>query len=200
MGVAALVLLAGCSDTRDLAGLEPAAGPATESEQGLASGQSAVLQPGPGLLSRAAQQEPDLSAGTPVAFRSSLDADERALVEQHLAEPIAISGGTAADVRVARPDLNGDGRDDAIVMIHSGPYCGSGNVCNFWVFENTGGGWRAVNDGDGDAANRLYLLPGSSGGYRDLGLAGQCGRDGGCSFLLRWTGTGYAWPHDPGRA
>lgn len=197
---AVLALAAGCSDATDLSLIEPAAGPSTAAVAPAGTGQLAVLQPTEGLLDLTGQPEPDLGPGTPIAFRASPTAEERALLDQHLAEPVAISGGAAADVRVARSDLNGDGLDDAIVMIHSGPYCGSGNVCNFWVFENTGAGWRAINHGEGDAANQLYLMPGSSGGYRDLGLAGQCGQEGGCSFLLRWAGTGYEWPRDPGRA
>lgn len=117
------------------------------------------------------------------------------MVESHLAEALANSGGAAADVRVANVDLNGDGRDEAIVMIHSGPYCGAGDVCNFWMFEQKPSGWRQINGND-DAADTLYLLPGSTQGYRNIGIRGHCGAEV-CDFLLAYNGRNYQWVNDP---
>jgi hypothetical protein len=204
---AVVVLAVGCSSSAvDLGTLEPAAGPSAtvipEPAVDLSGAvpaegdaptvvQEIMLLPPPALLSAAARrQPPDFTAATPIAFGRDLTADERAILETHLAEPVAISGGSSANVQVARVDLDADGQDEVIVTIRSRPYCGNGNVCNFWIFEKVGGAWQPINDGNRDAASRLYLLPGSTGGYRDIGLTGRCGEPS-CSFVLKWTGGRY---------
>lgn len=136
-----------------------------------------------------------VTEGTRLRFAGNPTTALREMVGAMLPDAIAVSGGAAADVRIATTDLNGDGRDEAIVMIHSGPYCGSGNVCNFWMFEQNSGGWRQINGND-DAADDLYVMPGATNGYRNIGIRGQCATEI-CDFLLAYNGNAYQWVNDP---
>lgn len=133
--------------------------------------------------------------GRLLRFSGNPTAAQREMVGAMLPDAIAVSGGAAADVRIATTDLNGDGRDEAIVMIHSGPYCGSGNVCNFWMFEQDSNGWRQINGND-DAADDLYVMPGATNGYLDIGIRGLCATEE-CDFLLAHNGNAYQWVNDP---
>lgn len=189
VGLSAVV--AGCSEAPQ--SIEPMASEPLAAEQEIAVVAPSISP----ALSREITEEPsfEIANGTRLDFTGNLTTEQQALVEEHLTEARANSGGPAADVRAASVDLNDDGRDDAIVMIHSGPYCGSGNVCNFWMFEREASGWRRIN-GDDDAANALYLLPGSTYGYRDIGIQGQCGTET-CDFLLAYDGRNYQWVNDP---
>lgn len=193
----AALLVAGCSGPL-LTDLEPAAGRTTPTpgaaEMGAVENVAVVVPSG---LYRAANEPPppDLGQGTPLSFSAARDEAHWTMVEAHLGDEVAISGGRSADVRVAEADLNGDGVDEALVMIHSGPYCGNGDVCNVWIFGRADGGWQQIN-GDDDAANTVYLLPETHHGYRDIGLRGFCGDDD-CRFRLAWDGDSYEWVADP---
>lgn len=187
LGVAAILQLGGCasfgtgdagSDTAALAGAEPAAG----------STETAIPEP--------ERVVADLDEATPIAFTGNLTAAQRQFLRDNLPEVMAVSGG--ARVTVANVDLNDDGADEAIYIVHSGPYCGSGGVCNIWMFGQGPEGWRRINT-DRDAGITMSMLPSHYQGYRDLVIHGSCyGED--CDFVIGWDGTLYHWlGRDAGR-
>lgn len=135
-------------------------------------------------------------SGEMLSFRSNLSSAERSMVGEVLSEQVALSGGVnVARLEIAYADLNGDGAEEAFVFVKSGPYCGSGDVCNFWMFQETAGGWTQIN-GDDDAAQALEVLPTQTGGWKDVRIHGQCGREE-CNFILAKSGALYQWINDP---
>ena len=87
-------------------------------------------------------------------------------------------------------DLNGDGRDEALVQQSDGYFCGSGG-CGLYIYTPDGASWRELNDLTVIAAPVL-LLATSTNGWRDLAVHV---RDGGNSFpyqvRLRFNGGAY---------
>lgn len=84
---------------------------------------------------------------------------------------------TFADARAAWPntsyvsafaDLNGDGRDEALVSLYSGLFCGSGG-CALYILTPAGGSWREVAEVTIVNAP-VRLLASSHRGWRDLSV------------------------------
>ncbi|HKR23938.1 MAG TPA: hypothetical protein VJS15_01660, partial [Allosphingosinicella sp.] len=65
-------------------------------------------------------------------------------------------------------DLNGDGRDEALVSLRSGLFCGSGG-CALYVYTPAGAAWREVAELTIVNAP-VRLLDTRSSGWRDLGV------------------------------
>lgn len=63
-------------------------------------------------------------------------------------------------------DLNGDGRDEAVVYISDANWCGSSG-CWLQVFRRTRSGWRPLMD-LGNTRPPIRLLPTTTHGWRDL--------------------------------
>ena len=180
VGMTALGAAAGCSPRTDaVSALEPAAG----SDQVVAAATSATPEPAQSILvSDEAPRE--------LVFTSSLNARQRSLIGSELEWELANARGPAT-ATVAEADLNADGSTELFVIIRSDGWCGSGDVCNLWIYEQAGEGWRALSDGN-DAASCVSILPSATNGYRDVRIHGQCALDM-CSFDLRFDGTVYAW-------
>lgn len=71
-------------------------------------------------------------------------------------------------VTSAFADLNGDRRDEAIVLVSGRGWCGTGG-CNLWILRPVSGGWRMV--GQTSTVNApIRLLDSRSDGWRDIGL------------------------------
>ncbi len=123
-------------------------------------------------------------------FTSQLSSSQRAVIRSELAEMTglnaALSGATAVDI-----DLNADGTNEVLVMIKNNAWCGSGDVCNIWLFGQTADGWRQLGSGR-DAGSCVSVLPTATNGYRDLRLHGQCAVEM-CTFDLRYDGNQYQW-------
>ena len=66
-------------------------------------------------------------------------------------------------------DLNGDGRDEALVSLHSGLFCGSGG-CALYIYTPAGASWREVAELTIVNAP-VRLLNTRSRGWRDLAVA-----------------------------
>ena len=66
-------------------------------------------------------------------------------------------------------DLDGDGRDEAIVSLHSGYFCGSGG-CALHIYTPAGESWREVAELTIVNAP-VRLLATSSHGWRDLAVS-----------------------------
>jgi hypothetical protein len=84
---------------------------------------------------------------------------------------------TFADARAEWPDtsyvsafadLNGDGRDEALVSLYSGLFCGSGG-CALYIYTPAGGSWREVAEITIVNAP-VRLLASSHRGWRDLAV------------------------------
>lgn len=125
-----------------------------------------------------------------LVFSSRLDSSQRNLIDSAFTDRIANARGPATPT-AASFDLNGDGQPEQFVIIKSDGWCGSGDVCNMWIYEQQGEGWAALSSGN-DAASCVSILPTATGGYRDVRLHGQCAVDM-CTFDLRWDGNQYAW-------
>lgn len=65
-------------------------------------------------------------------------------------------------------DLNGDGRDEALVSLYSGLFCGSGG-CALYIYTPAGGSWREVAEVTIVNAP-VRLLASSHRGWRDLAV------------------------------
>jgi hypothetical protein len=65
-------------------------------------------------------------------------------------------------------DLNGDGREEALVSLHSGLFCGSGG-CALYIYTPAGGSWREVAEVTIVNAP-VRLLASSHRGWRDLAV------------------------------
>lgn len=84
---------------------------------------------------------------------------------------------TFAEARVDWPDtsyvaafadLNGDGREEALVSLHSGLFCGSGG-CALYIYTPAGAGWREVAELTIVNAP-VRLLNTRTRGWRDLAV------------------------------
>ncbi len=88
-------------------------------------------------------------------------------------------------------DLNGDGRDEALVWQQAGLFCGSGG-CGLYIYTPDGESWRQVDDLT-IAGPPALLLGSRSLGWFDLGLIV---RDGGTDLpyqvRLRFNGRSYS--------
>ena len=95
-----------------------------------------------------------------------------------LATVRALVGEGEARVAMARADLNGDGRAEAIAYVEGPTVCGSGG-CNVAVLTPTARGWRLIG-GISVARRPLRLLDTRTAGWRDLGvtIGGGGGRSG----------------------
>ncbi len=97
----------------------------------------------------------------------------------------------------ALADLNGDGRNDAIVWVRDRGYCGSGG-CFLDVFVGGKSGWRRLSSTP-ITRPPIMLLRTSSHGWRDL-AAWEAGGGIGHPFeaRLRFNGRNYVvqWPAD----
>jgi len=71
-------------------------------------------------------------------------------------------------------DLNGDGRDEALVWHHAGLFCGSGG-CGLYIFTPEGESWRLIDDLT-IVGEPVLMLSSRTRGWHDLGLMV---RDGG---------------------
>lgn len=83
-----------------------------------------------------------------------------------------------ADIRADFPDstyvagfadLNGDGRDEALVSLHSGFFCGSGG-CALYIYTPAGDSWRQIDELTIVSAP-VRLLATRSHGWRDLAVS-----------------------------
>jgi hypothetical protein len=88
-------------------------------------------------------------------------------------------------------DLNGDGREEALVSLHSGLFCGSGG-CALYIYTPQGASWRQVAELTIVNAP-VRLLNTRSRGWRDLAVHV---RGGGMEIpheaRIRFDGTTYA--------
>jgi hypothetical protein len=175
----AIGLVAGCkSPANELTGLEPAAGPDETASVGTAS-----AAPSPSV---------EVFDGPPqvLAFSPSLTSRQRDLIDGEFADEIAGARGPARPT-VAEFDLDADGITELFVIIKAEAWCGSGDVCNIWVYQQAGDGWQALSDGE-DAASCVSILPTATNGYRDVRVHGLCAVEM-CTFDLRFDGSLYQW-------
>ena len=99
-------------------------------------------------------------------------------------------------------DLNGDGRDEALVSLQSGMFCGSGG-CALYVYTPARGSWRQAAELTIVNAP-VRLLASRSHGWRDLSVAVRGGGALPRTAWIRFNGRTYAAnpslaPRLPGR-
>jgi hypothetical protein len=92
-------------------------------------------------------------------------------------------------LRIGFADLNGDRRLDAVVLIQSANFCGSGG-CNLYVLENTGRTYRAVGRETITRAP-ICVRPVANHGWRDLTVWVGGGGVPNHVVQLRFDGTKY---------
>jgi hypothetical protein len=107
-----------------------------------------------------------LVACEPAAAQPSRDQSLHAFLQTSFADARAEWPDTAY-VR-AFADLNGDGRDEALVSFHSGLFCGSGG-CALYVYTPAGASWREVAELTIVNAP-VRLLDSRTRGWRDLAV------------------------------
>jgi hypothetical protein len=128
--------------------------------------------------------------GDQLVFTTSLNNSQRALVDVALNDEIRLARGPAR-VSAAESDLDGDGTPEQFVIVKSDGWCGSGDVCNLWIYRQAGDGWQQISTGN-DAAACVSVLQTSTNGYRDVRLHGNCERRA-CGFDMHYDGIHYMW-------
>ena len=93
-------------------------------------------------------------------------------------------------------DLNGDGRDEALVSLYSGLFCGSGG-CALYIYTPAGGAWREVAEVTIVNAP-VRLLASSHRGWRDLSVHVRGG--GALPHEARLTFDGRTYASNPSMA
>ncbi len=178
---ALLGLLVGCSGT-------PAPAPAPEPASGPVSRPASAPAERPAPPPRASAPP---AHAAPAAGRTTL---RGATIEQAMAQFLAHDRG-GKDVRhvVERIDLNGDGRDDALVLLQSRRHC-SARGCTLLVFERV--------DDAFELHSRLLLgrtpliaTESHTGGWRDLVAPMTSPTAGMRLMVVKHTARGY--PDDP---
>ena len=103
---------------------------------------------------------------TPAVAQPSRDDSLRAFLQSSFAEARANYADT--NYVAAFADLNGDGRDEALVSLQSGLFCGSGG-CALYIYTPAGASWREVAELTIVNAP-VRLLNTRSRGWRDLAV------------------------------
>jgi hypothetical protein len=99
--------------------------------------------------------------------QASRDAALRTFLQTSFAEAREDYGDTSYITAFA--DLNGDGRDEALVSLQSGMFCGSGG-CALYIYTPAGASWREV--AELTIVNAPVRLLGTrSRGWRDLAVS-----------------------------
>lgn len=123
------------------------------------------------------------------AAQSARDESLRAFMAASFAE--IREGSPDATYVAAFADLNGDGRDEAIVWQSAGVFCGSGG-CGLYIYGAEGETWRQVDELT-IIGEPVLMLGRRTNGWRDLGLMV---RDGGMDLpyqvRLRFNRRSYA--------
>lgn len=130
-----------------------------------------------------------LLAGPSIAIGAPDTAGVHAFLKTYLTD------GDPATTMVATAftDLNGDGKDEAIAYVMGPDWCGSGG-CNVLVLTPDGATYKVVMDASVSQLP-ISLLPGSSHGWRDLGV--EIGGGGGESGVAEMKFNGKTYPDDP---
>lgn len=136
------------------------------------------------------------AAGRSESKSSTDDAQFRTWLVRYLADRPGVPDPNAV-YGYALADLNGDGRDEAVVWARDSSDCGSGG-CDLYVFVRDKSGWRRLSS-TFITRPPIKILPTSTHGWRDL-AAWEAG--GGIErpfeARLRFNGHNYEiqWPPD----
>lgn len=178
---ALLGMLVGCSG-----GAGPAPAPAPSA--------GPVAPPAPAPAERPAQPPRASIPTAPAAPAPSRESLRAATVEEAMAQFLAHDRGSK-DVRhvVERIDLNGDGTEDALVLLQSRRHC-SARGCTLLVFERVGNAFELHSR---LLLGRTPLIAAEShtGGWRDLVAPMTSPTAGMRLMVVKHTGRGY--PDDP---
>jgi hypothetical protein len=131
-----------------------------------------------------------LVAATPAAAQPGSDQSLHTYVQ-------GLVGDRASDpdarYALGRADLNGDGREEALVLMQARSWCGTGG-CTLFVLTPVRGGWRTVTRMTVTSAP-VRVLATRSRGWRDLAVAVGGGGIRGGEAILRFNGRTY--PSNP---
>jgi putative lipoprotein len=113
----------------------------------------------------------------------------------HLQRQFADQAEFDPDARysMARADLNGDGREEALVLMRARSWCGTGG-CTMLVLTPERSGWRTISRVSVTYAP-VRLLPTRSRGWRDLSVRVGGGGIRAGEVTLRFNGRTY--PSNP---
>jgi hypothetical protein len=107
------------------------------------------------------------AAPSPLAVIADTITEPASALNAAVSDFFARTGSPAnGDFTTARLDLNGDGREDGLVLLHGADWCGSGG-CTLLVFEATATGYRLVSE-TSMVNGPVVVAPASSNGWRDI--------------------------------
>jgi hypothetical protein len=86
-----------------------------------------------------------------------------------------LGGGEAPSYKIGWFDLDGDGRQEAIVLMTGAEWCGTGG-CTLMVLKRDAVSWRVVSRVP-TCRSPVVLLDGKTHGWRDLAVVTQGGGD-----------------------
>jgi len=118
------------------------------------------------------------ATAAPLTAQPNRDAALRTFLQTRFAEARRDYGDSTYVVAFA--DLNGDGREEALVLLQSGYFCGSGG-CSLYIYGPAGRHWRTITELT-VSHPPVRLLNTRSHGWRDLSV--------------RVRGGGFSRPYD----
>ncbi len=133
------------------------------------------------------------AAAMTVALLGAAAADDTAGVHAFLKGYLKDGDPATTKVAIAGADLNGDGKDEAVVYVMGPDWCGSGG-CNALALTPDGSTYKVVMDASVSQLP-ISLLPEKSHGWRDLGVS--IGGGGGESGVAEMKFDGKTYPDNP---
>jgi putative lipoprotein len=135
-----------------------------------------------GLLALAA-----ILAATPAAAQTGTDQSLHTYLQRQFSD--GATDDPDGRYAAARADLNGDGRDEALVLMLGRRWCGTGG-CTMLILTPAGNGWRTVTRTTVTSAP-VRLLATRSRGWRDVAVRVAGGGIPAREVILRFNGRGY---------
>ena len=126
------------------------------------------------------------TAATPAAAQPASDQSLHTYIQRQVGDR---ASDPDARYALGRADLNGDGREEALVLMQARSWCGTGG-CTMFVLTPVRGGWRTVTRMTVTSAP-VRVLATRSRGWRDLAVAIGGGGVRGGEAILRFNGRTY---------
>lgn len=157
-----------------------------------------MIDPAPAVVNEMAAPDMAQSATTDLPIAAALRA-------------ALASGGGVGDTatwRIARADLNADGKDEALVYLADPALCGTAGCPIYVLSDNGTNGWQVI-DSIGPAQLPLYVLsPGGADGWATLGVTVGGGDSPRALMAVPHSAEGYvdnpsaapSKPAEPGKA
>jgi hypothetical protein len=133
------------------------------------------------------------AAALPLPSRAADDAGLRLFLKHYVIATVGADDLSSTRYAAAFADLNGDGRDEAVVYLTGSSWCGSGG-CDALVLTPNGTSYDVVMDATVTQLP-IGVLETSTQGWRDITVAVGGGGMPGGEALMRFDGAAY--PDNP---